>query len=341
MKNGHLFTLTILAIVVGFSGPASAQLECDKTFAPPGDEGDWMDEDNWDPSGEPSSSDVACIPADKTAVIEFDDGVAESLWIKADEEDTGRVEVIGDRIVAESASLTLGTAGPSSPTDSIIDGELALIFDAHLKIKGQITMTGTGKVFLYPDAPGINIATIDSGALYATLTLEGEHAYSWTLYQCQDRSDTTLTVMGGGEINVPLVNEAHVTTWEEDFDLLRMLADRELTINESSSGGGCWVAEVNPDDDGRYGGDVGILDVRANISGAGNWILHTDKDAEIRINSTVNTDGNVLIENGTFLVNENFTTEGELEFYEYAPGPRDSRIIVSSGHVARFNAFQP
>ncbi len=49
----------------------------------------------------------------------------------------------------------------------------------------------------------------------------------------------------------------------------------------------------------------------------------------------------MLVYNGTFLVNENFTTEGKLEFVEIGPGPTDTKIIVSSGHVARFNAFQP
>ncbi len=113
--------------------------------------------------------------------------------------------------------------------------------------------------------------------------------------------------------------------------------DRELTINKPSNGDGFWIAEVEPNPPGGRP-DVGILDVQAMVTGSGTWVVTSTSAAEIRINSPL-TDltGDVLIYNGTFLVRENFTTEGNFTIQDDGAAGTVPQAIVRQGRVARFN----
>lgn len=322
MRNRHLFTLTILASLTIFTGATFAQPTCEKTFTPEGDWGYWEDPDNWDPTGTPGAGHVACIPAGKTARVWFIHAEAEAVWIKADAQDVGRIDMLADQITQQPGSLTLYA-------DSRVDGELAMIFGPELRIDGEITIDGIGKIMLWPDLPGDNFPIIMGTDGNAELTLEGANAGSWTPDEWDDRDDT-LVLTGGGEINVDLVNQAHVVTVEEDvWMLISHVADRPLTITMDASGDGFWIAELNPDPEQRV--DVGILDITGEVSGSGTFVVSDDSLAEIRVNDNSALSGDVLIYNGKFLVQEDFDTIGNLLM------TNNAKIIASAGVLAYFD----
>ncbi len=328
MKNARLLTYTMLATVLGLSTSAWAVPDCDAqnatNFRPIGAEGQWTDPANWFPegSGPPDSTKIACIDPGKTArIIDNEFEHAKELYIKT----LGTVLVWGDLEGMGAASVTLYD-------NSTIDGKL-LVAASTLKINGPITLDGTGKVAISGEFGETNMARIDgvlgSGAV---LTLVGEHAGSWTPDQWDYWKDNdTLVLMGGGEINVALVNQAHVSTIEEDgFSPSPPFgSDRELTINATAiSGDGFWIAEINPDNPRE---DIGILNIQDAVGGSATWVVASG-DAEIRINYplTVLT-GGVIIESGGLLeVNQNFDTTGDLI-------SNKGKIKVASGKQAAFD----
>ena len=94
--------------------------------------------------------------------------------------------------------------------------------------------------------------------------------------------------------------------------------------------------------------DQGILDVKAEVTGSGTWVVadvcHVGVNypngcaVEIRINAAMTgLTGDVLVYNGTFLVRENFTTQGNFMIMDDGAIGTKPQVIVREGHVARFN----
>ncbi len=311
MRNRHLFTLTILAIVVGFSGPAWAQLVCDREFHPvDGDgnevaEGDWIEPDNWEPNTVPNSTLVACIPPGKTANINPNVAAeALAIFIDADATNTGRLTVMGDN--DDPASLTLFS-------DSTVAGELILDYSPKLFIDGNVTIDGGGNIMLAPSSINPNFSpAIEGTDGSAILTLQGSGAGQW------DVRAGSLVLSGSGNINVELVNNAHVVANYEGI----------LAINGTASGNGFWIAEVDPDDPD----DIGTLDITSSVSGSGAFVVATNPAAEIRINFPLTTlTGDVLIYDGKFVIQQDFDTSGNFLMRN------GGTIIASAGVIAYFD----
>lgn len=323
MNKSRLITVAMLTIPTCVGQSAVAQPSCEKTFQPlSGDEGDWEDDDNWDPSGRPTSTDVACIPEGKTALINPEDtAVAEAIWVKSSGATLGRIEMAGDNLQPTSLKLF---------GDSRVDGTLMLLSAPKLIIDGQVTIDGTGQILLVPEA-STEYPTIEGSGTFPELTLEGKYAGSWTPDDWDDRTDT-LVLYGGGLIDVALVNQAHVSTWEEETLNGSYGVDATLTINQTSEGDGFWIAEL---DTGGDRTDVGTLDIKDTVTGSGTWVVATDDTAEIRINAALSSiTGDVLVYDGTFLVRENFETTGDLTLEDQGK----PAVVVRQGKTAEFSA---
>lgn len=337
MKNEHLFTLTMFATVVSFTGsglsvPPDCGAQNATTFTGLVDD-NWDNDLNWD-NDRPNSGKIACIPPEQSVNINPNvHGHAGELFIKSDGPTLGRVVVIGDDFVGAPASLTLYG-------NCTFDGKLILASSGTLRIDGPITLEGTGELVLVSEFPQSNVAVVEGTDGSAVLTLKGANAGAWTPDQWDDRANT-LVLTGGGRIDVTLVNQAHVLTINEEGHpvLPNFGTDRELTINRPSSGNGFWIAELDPNAPRT---DLGILDIRATVTGSGTWVVTSTSAAEIRINSPL-TDlmGDVLIYNGTFLVRENFTTQGNFTIQDDGAAGTVPRIIVRQPKVARFNVPPP
>lgn len=82
---------------------------------------------------------------------------------------------------------------------------------------------------------------------------------------------------------------------------------------------------------------MGILDIRATVTGSGTWVVASHHEAEIRINSaSTSFTGDVLVYSGELCVRENFSTTGDLTIYDDATAGFP-RILVRQGKVAKFN----
>ncbi len=336
MKNEHLFTLTMLAAVVSFTAwsvavPPDCGAQNATTFTGLVDN-DWDDDGNWD-NGTPNPDKIACIPPEQSVVIDRVHGHAGELFIKSDGPTIGRVTVFGDDDQGDPGSITLYG-------NSTLNGKLVLASSGTLTIDGELTLEGTGELVLISELPLINFAVVEGTNSSAVLTLSGANAGSWTPDQWDDRANT-LVLTGGGEINVTLVNQAHVVTINEEGHPLwaGFGVDRELTINRPSSGDGFWIAELDPN---APRADLGILDVQATVTGSGTWVVASDSEAEIRINSPLtNLTGDVLVYNGTFLVRENFTTQGNFTIQDDGAGGTVPGVVVRQPKIARFNVDPP
>lgn len=346
--NANLLTLTMLVAALAASGTARAvdPIDCDAviftTVFTEAVDKDWMDDDNWT-HGVPDRFTQTCIPADKTAQIIFDDTAeCRSLWIAED----GKVEVIGD------------TQNPTSLTlygDAWIDGELELRAAPKLKLNGSITITSTdghgGSLALIAETD-FEFPEIKKKNESGTLTLNGANAGSWTPDEWEEEYQTdTLVLWGGGEISVPLVNNAHITTRNA---ALLSTDDSILTISGGCSGDGFWITQKN----GSLWGDMAILDVTDEAcSGSGTWVVakgvcvggtspddecddHSDcpgtggtcvDSSEIRINEACTfLTGDVIMEGGELNLFEDFTTSGTLTL-------TGGEIWLESGNAAFFD----
>ncbi len=341
--NASLVTLTMLVAALAASGTARAvdPIDCDAviftTVFTEAVDKDWMDDDNWT-HGVPDRFTETCIPDGKTAQIIFDDTAeCRSLWIA----EGGKVQVIGD------------TQNPTSLTlygDAWIDGELELRAAPKLKLNGGITITSTaghgGSLALIAETDFEFPVIQGSG----TLTLDGADAGSWDPDDWRDPEDT-LVLWGGGEISVPLVNNAHITTRNES---LLQMDDSILTLSGGCSGNGFWIAQKN----GTLSGDMAILDVTDEAcSGSGTWVVAkgvcvggTSPDvecddnsdcpgiggacvdsSEIRINEACTAlTGDVIMEGGELNLFEDFTTSGTLTL-------TGGEIWLESGNAADFD----
>ncbi len=316
--NAYLPTLTMIAAALAASGTARADdpIDCDaasSTVFTEAVDNDWTRSDNWT-DGEPSSSADCCIPANKTAQIIFDDTAeCRKLWIA----EGGKVEVIGN--TQYPTSLTLYG-------DAWIDGELELRAAPKLKLNGSRTITSTdgcgGRLALVAKTEWV-FPTVEGTDAWAVLTLDGANAGSWTPDEWDDQTDT-LVLWGGGEISVPVVNNAHITTRNER---LMSVYDSILTISGGCAGDGFWIAQKN----GTLPADMAILDVTDEAcSGSGTWVV-ADDSSETRINEACTSlTGAVTMEGGKLALNENFTTSGTLTM-------SGGEIEVVSGKVADFD----
>jgi len=271
----------------------------------------WNIRGNWE-LGVPDNSHRAWIPSAKSCKVYNGDNpaVADSI------------DVDGTLAVDEEQTLTIDT-------DSRIDGTLTLEsygdYGAKLPLTASLTITGYGGKIQMGSHCEIDES---SGGPYV-LTLESD---------CLETLEAGcgLTLIGAGEINTGLTNNGFVigSVWCEGAGQPPPCA---LSLNQTPvSGTGEWQAQ-----------DGGWLLANVLVTGSATWrISQGDSDADglslIEINACCyDLSGEVILKNGTFKVNEDFCTEGDLTLASTDNGyeTTDPAIDVACGAVARFSVM--
>lgn len=290
-----------MSLVAAFALTTSAWAQtCENTFTGEVDF-EWTRGDNWELDHEPTSTEVACIPAGETAKLSQNssgNGVCEALVISSG----------GTVIVDVPRTLTVHA-------DSRIDGIIWFTNTSKLIIADDITISGNGGVLDSAHPFGGN--SIESVGGAHTLTLQGDD---------NDARSTSLVLRGAGDVDVSVVNNAYVVAnWPTP-----------IAFNEGPiSGNGFWICEERHDGAGNSFG--GNLVFNAAVSGSAEWIIFDGPDSKIQINVASTTlTGDVTISAGVLDVNENFKTTGDLTL-ESVSGSAPS-IEVAGGRTAEFDA---
>ncbi len=307
MKNVQLFTLgTVGAFLIFSAATATAAPNCEDEsatkFENSEDLADWFDDENWS-NFAPDETSICCIYDGQRPLIitpEYQvpiETACKEMFIEAG----GTVLLSGDNAYPTTLKLGDGsTACGASCPETTIDGDFLLWSGPTLEIDGDVTINsdGSGRILLWVEGGGDwpKIIGTDAGD---TLTLKGANAGSWTPDEWDDRTNT-LILSGGGDIDVKLVNQAHVMTTEISCGANSYNEDRALTIKKDGSGDGFWIAET--DDANCTRDDLGILKFEAAVSGSGTFVVVTS-DGEIQINALPGTlTGTVRMEDGVFTV---------------------------------------
>lgn len=166
MKNVWLIVGTACVVVAATSLPAAAGA-CTKVFTPPGGgtSGPWGNGLNWDPPGEPGSTDRACIQAGFTCHVTDNAAVADSI------------EVAGTLIIENNATLTIDT---DSEVTGLIDISGKIVVNPIVTFsgaKGVIQMTpagGTPEIFGFAITIDSLVTLSGAGEINANLTNDGK-----------------------------------------------------------------------------------------------------------------------------------------------------------------------
>lgn len=227
----HYFFCAAFLIYLGlvFSAPASAQLEGElRTFNVAN--GDWSEDDNWDPSGIPEPGDGAVVGNDRVAVINSDVGNLELFAVGSTVGDTGTLNIEDGALlelrrgyVGGAGGALGGTAGPTTGIINMSGGELLFRGSDPVIFLGTVTghdgflnMTGgrleTGNFWL---GRGGNATVNQSGG---TVIINGGLVMSEACDVCgvseEGESVGTYNLSGGkldvGNLNVGWLGEPSV-----------------------------------------------------------------------------------------------------------------------------------
>jgi hypothetical protein len=248
------------------------------------DDNTWNDPDNWDPgTGPPGPSDKAIIPPTETVTTDGEDVGCKILEIQRSDPNAGQLQI------TEGSTFTI-YGGSSPDNDSIIHG--FIVFVEHdtetttpvLLFQNDVTLKGDKGGIGSSSAKGILIGSSDSVQL--TIAKTGGNVFS----------------VGSGssdlDVVVELVNNAFVLS---GVGTLRLMTNPK-------SGSGVWGAISSG----------GKLQVDVAVSGSGSWELpwgESSGSPEIEINAACTSlTGPVLVRDGTFDINANFWTTGEIGF---------------------------
>lgn len=312
-------TLMTVSIAIGLSivGYAHGQT-CDKTFV--GGVGEpgmvWQRGVNWNPEEAPNATDVACIPADKVVVVDYDiesyspDAVAEAIVLQGPDGDP----LTGGQLLLEGyTSLTL-------QADSTINGYLQLQPRSQLILANSLKITGNGgQIEGLPGQLGDDALITEHAGASRTLQLIGVNNSS---------RSTSMVLRGALDVRVGLSNRGYVIADKKDPLILSTTPKRKYT--------GYWIAEYDPLAD-----EVGHLWVNVEVSGGGTWqLVDRDVSATISINAPCPyLTGDVLIENGVFIVNQSFTTTGQA-IIRSVGGEQPTRAVVNVAEGKAFTCSQ-
>ncbi len=273
MKTRWYHTVPVVTVAALAAQPAAAQT----TYTGPTD-GSWHEPTYWD-FGVPNAGIQAVIPSGKSCKIYNGQPAAAA----------DSIDVDGTLTIQAQQTLTIDD-------DSQIDGTVILEGDlspsgAALLIDDDVTITGNGgEIQMWSIYSVIDTTGSD------TLTLESDCTGTFSV-------DCGLSIIGMGEINCALVNNGFVIA---DYCPPGAGDGCALEINGiPTSGDGDWQAR-----------NYGRLQVEVEITGPGTWrIRHplNNSSAIIEVNECHDElTGDVIIENGTLRINEDFCTTGDL-----------------------------
>lgn len=283
MRNICLFVIG--ACLLAAWGKTFAE-EC--SFLPTS--GNWDSAGNWSCGDIPGSDDTAIIASGKTCTVAS--GGSDQACISFD--------VGGTLVIETGRTLTISA-------NSVVDGIVNM--QGSLSLSSSLTISGDGTIILQQKT--------GTGAYTSQITGAG------TLTLSDDGGGDELTVVGTGEIDNVLVNNAVVRARTHaggsDFD-------GQLELNGDMSGSGRFEA-----DDGE------ALEVIGEATGAATWTrLDGDRDNRIVIQAACCVTGDVLIIAGTLDVEADFCTTGDLELGDTDNDDDGASVEVAAGRTAIF-----
>lgn len=290
-----------VSVMLFFPNISPGQPVCENTYTGPSG-GKWGNQDYWSLGVEPNASLVACIPHDKSVLLDGY-GEAEAIWVMRSGEQQGSLRIKND---SAPAILVIHK-------DSTVDGVVQIDYRATLQVMGQLVngsyrqkISGTG---------GRIEGTADGAAIQGRLG--GDNGGTLLTFAPGPGGDATraTSIMVHGRLNIytPIVNDKAFVV--ADHGLLHLAYDVDTRESEATKGGN-WIAEQNP-----VTQTVGELRISVPVRGPGRWNLTSHPDAKISILSVSRRNsGPVTISKGKFWVGEEvsnnaeFITSGKLIF---------------------------
>lgn len=319
-RSSFVMTISMGAISLVATSSSFAQ-ECvgfDKRFLGVNGNG-WHEPSNWEPPVAPTGLQTACIPSDRTAVVEA--GATPNAFAKTIriEGESGNPATGGNVVVESGATITLHG-------DSVINGSMKLKGDATLFINptlSSMTITGDG---------GEIKGDTEGGPTFTPAIIDNVGTQNKGLIITGATSERTrsLVVRGGLDIRVNLNNKAYVVADKKNNPLLLSVVAKKVGI------GGFWIAERDPDHAGGYG----TLKVNASVKGGGQWTLVDHHICTIEFNAPCQSlTGDFFIEKGSVDVNDNLITTGNLHWHAIPPDNEEivSQMIIAEGKTATFS----
>jgi len=273
--------------------------------------GDWQREDHWVPFGRPIAGDTAVVPAGKTCrILNSDEVDAACAVLRVEANAPTRATLL----VEDQRTLTI-------TDDSVINGTMDL--RGALLIGDNLVIRGTGGEIRGSLAALITVTPPGSNWV---LTL-GNNGPFPGMYAPREES---LAVYGRLNLSARLQNDAYVIA-----DVMGPENSLYLSGWSKNAGPhGYWIAEKS-----------GSLVVQCEVTGQGKWqnlYVPGYGTAFITIGHPTFVSGDVLLETGVFIVNQQFCTSGNLLWHSVArqppeaPGWTEPRIQLGREDFARF-----
>jgi len=316
-----------IMLLLGAGRMSAMAQNCDKTYDGP-QNGDWFDEENWEPQipfpAIPTADDDVCIPNGKVVRIDEQPGatMAHARSITVD----GSMAILGESLHIYA--------------DSTINGRLNLQDTSFLIVKEDLTISGDGGeirgtiLTFNGERPSI---VMDGGAL--TLAGSGENndkensllVHGTILFErreCDPEESCPETFL----INNAWIEAGLTLGQHEVLEISADAADPGVV----TSNGGYWSALY--DSTLRFGTHV-------EVRGNGSFLLPVMEEAEPPFypgNIEINKDspllsGPVIMASGNLVLNADFETAGDLSMVGALPFTvLYPEIKLASGAVARF-----
>lgn len=161
---GLLVALLVGALALVPAG-ASAEPLCTDTWTGPG-EGEWQTASDWSTGKVPSSSDVACVGAEKT--VEVTGGTDHAGVL----EDKGTIAISGGSLELVSA-LEASSATSLTLTGGTLTGAGSLDVSGSFLWEGTSTISGSGMLVLESGMSSARITRYGVGSSSESMSLEG------------------------------------------------------------------------------------------------------------------------------------------------------------------------
>jgi hypothetical protein len=286
--NYRKVLIILTACFVTVAAVGGAAVATDYTFTGNVDN-TWMDPDNWDPNtGPPGASDKAIIPPGEYVQTDAEDVGCLIIELQYDDDPFPRRGELG---ITEGSVFSLyGGSGNDSTINGRIAGRAHASSDDEpvLRIVNSTTMIGTetGSIFCG-----------GAGGSAEKLHINGESSDDVLTLQRAENSDG-FSLGGNVEVHIALVHNS----------VVYVSSNRTIVLDTyAKSGNGLWWVQ----------GTGATLEVDVAVSGSAKWFLEAPFGGSptIQINAACTSlTGHVEIAAGTFDVNANFWTTGEITY---------------------------
>lgn len=284
MKTLSILALSCVALVVINSSAFAEECVFEET-----NNNLWHNDANWSCGHAPGSGDTAVLDdSDDWCII--DDGGSNASCTS--------FSIVSGAILDLENGRSLTITG-----NCVVDGALNL--QGALTLGASLTLSGDGTIYLQQKT--------------TTPTWTSEITGAYTLTLSDDEGGNTLTLIGTGEIDSDIVNNAVVKAGDEcpTGQSHTCFYGGQLEINGDPSGSGTYES-----DDGER------MEVYGTATGAATWQTTTSSSVnKITFNAEACLSGDVKILDGELEINADFCTTGDLELGTTGTGNAQIRVL--------------